>query len=89
MNQMTSLERCQAVLNGQVADRIPVVPQSFMLAAETAGIKVGDLPHNPDKMVKAHLVCHEKFGYDGIVIDFDDTTLAEACGAEVIFRKDT
>ncbi len=44
MNQMTSLERCQAVLNGQVADRIPVVPQSFMLAAETAGIKIGELP---------------------------------------------
>jgi len=88
MNQMTSLERCQAVLKGQVADRIPVVPQSFMLAAETAGIKIGELPHNPDKMVEAHLVCQKKYGYDGIVIDFDDATLAEACGAKVIFRDD-
>ena len=88
MKEMTSLERCQAVLDGAIPDRIPVVPQSFMLAAETAGIKVGELANNPDKMVEAHLVCQEKFAYDGIVIDFDDATLAEACGAKVIFRGD-
>lgn len=88
MKKMTSLERCMAVLNGGVPDKIPIVPQSFMLAAETAGIKVGELSHNPDKMVEAHLVCLEKYGYDGIVIDFDDATMAEACGAKVIFRDD-
>lgn len=88
MKTMSSLERCFAVLNGEVPDRIPIVPQSFMLAAETAGIKVGELSHNPDKMVEAHLVCQKKYGYDGIVIDFDDATLAEACGSKVIFRDD-
>jgi MtaA/CmuA family methyltransferase len=85
---MNSLERCQAVMNGSVPDRLPVIPQSFMLAAETAGIKVGELSDNADKMVEAHLVCIEKYGYDGIVIDFDDATLAEACGASIIFRED-
>ena len=30
----------------------------------------------------------EKFGYDGIVVDVDDATLAEACGAKVQFRED-
>ena len=85
---MTHLERCLAVLAGQTPDRIPVVPQTFMFAAETAGIKVGELAHNAKKMVEAQVVSQAKYGYDGCVIDFDDATLAEACGARVIFREE-
>jgi MtaA/CmuA family methyltransferase len=85
---MTPLQRCLAVLNGQTPDRVPVVPQTFMFAAETAGIKVGELAHSADKMVEAQLTSQAKYGYDGCVIDFDDATLAEACGAKVIFRDD-
>ena len=44
MSNVTGLQRCQAVLAGGVADRVPVVPQTFMFAAETAGIKVGKRP---------------------------------------------
>ena len=87
MNAMTGLQRCQAVLAGEVADRVPVVPQTFMFAAETAGIKVGELARNAKNMVEAQVISQEKYGYDGCVIDFDDATLAEACGAKVIFRE--
>ena len=85
---MTGLQRCQTVLAGGMADRVPVVPQTFMFAAETAGIKVGEFAHSAAKMVEAQLVSQAKYGYDGCVIDFDDATLAEACGAKVIFRED-
>lgn len=85
---MTGLQRCQTVLAGGMADRVPVVPQTFMFAAETAGIKVGAFAHSAAKMVEAQLVSQAKYGYDGCVIDFDDATLAEACGAKVIFRED-
>ncbi len=88
MHEMTGLERCLAVLNGGVADRVPVVPQTFMFAAETAGIKVGELAHSASKMAEAQIVSLAKYGYDGCVIDFDDASLAEACGAKVIFRED-
>jgi MtaA/CmuA family methyltransferase len=88
MNKMTGLERCLTVLNGGVADCVPVVPQTFMFAAETAGIKIGELAHNAKKMVEAQVVSQAKYGYDGCVIDFDDATLAEACGAKVIFREE-
>jgi len=88
MREMTGLERCLTVLNGGVADRIPVVPQTFMFAAETAGFKVGELAHSAAKMVEAQVVSQAKYGYDGCVIDFDDASLAEACGAKVIFRED-
>lgn len=88
MRRMTGWERCVTVLNGGQADRVPVVPQTFMFAAETAGIKVGELAHSADKMVEAQLACQTEYGYDGCVIDFDDASLAEACGAKVIFRED-
>lgn len=88
MKKMTSLERCQTVLDGGVADFIPIIPQSFMFAIETAGMKIKDVTYSGKNMAKAHIVSQEKYGYDGCVIDFDDATIAEAIGAKVIFRDD-
>ncbi|HIX22095.1 MAG TPA: uroporphyrinogen decarboxylase family protein [Candidatus Parabacteroides faecavium] len=88
MKTMTSLERCMAVLNGEIPDFLPVVPQSFMFAVETAGMKISDVNKCGRKMAEAHLVSQEKYGYDGCVVDFDDATIAEAVGAKVIFRED-
>ncbi len=50
------LERCLAVLDGMIPDRIPVVPQTFMLAAETAGIKAGELAHSVGIMAHTQVV---------------------------------
>lgn len=47
---------------------------------------MADVVRCPERMAKAHADCRERFGYDGCIIDFDDATLAEACGAKVIFR---
>jgi len=85
---MNSLERCITVLNGGMPDTLPVVPQCFMLAVETAGYKIGDINRNGRLMAKAHAISQEKYGYDGCVIDFDDASIAEALGAKVIFRDD-
>ena len=86
MNEMSSLHRCMTVLNGGTPDRVPVVPQTFLFSLETAGIAIGQTVRNARKMVEAQVVSQAKFGYDGCVIDFDDATLAEACGAKVIYR---
>lgn len=88
MKSMNSLERCMAVLNGETLDRLPIVPQCFMLAVETAGLKISDVNRNGRKMAQAHIISQEKYGYDGCVIDFDDATIAEAVGAKVIYRED-
>ena len=88
MREMTSLQRCIAVLNGEIPDMLPVIPQSFMFAVETAGMKIGDVNKNGKKMAQAHIISQEKYGYDGCVIDFDDATIAESVGAKVIFRDD-
>lgn len=85
---MNHLERVQAVLEGKVPDRIPVVPQCFMFSAATAGYSIGQINRSPRLMAESHRICQEKFGYDGCVIDVDDATLAEACGARVNWRED-
>lgn len=82
---MNGLERCITVLDGRLADYVPVVPQAFMFAAETAGYKIGDICRDGKKMAMSHKISQEKYGYDGCVIDIDDASLAEACGARVIF----
>ena len=87
MKEMTSLERVQAVLRGEMPDRIPVIPQSFLVCARAIGSHIGQINRNPAKMAEAHRVCQEKYGYDGCIIDVDDATLAEACGAKVLFRE--
>ena len=86
MAEMTSLQRVQAVLDGQMPDRLPVIPQGFMFSAKSAGYSIGEINRSPAKMAQSHLACLEKYGYDGCVVDVDDATLAEACGAKVIFR---
>ncbi|QGP91967.1 Uroporphyrinogen decarboxylase [Neomoorella glycerini] len=87
MQTLTSLERCLAALRFEVPDRVPVVPQSFMVACATAGYKIGAINKSGRLMAETHLVSQAKYGYDGVVIDIDDATLAEACGAKVIWRE--
>lgn len=87
MVEMTSLQRVQAVLAGQTPDRVPVIPQGFMFSAKTAGYDIGAINRSPAKMAESHRISQEKYGYDGCVVDVDDATLAEACGAKVIFRE--
>ena len=88
MKELTSLQRCLNVLNGEWPDRVPVVPQSFMFAVETAGYRIGEANRSGKLMAEAHRISQEKFSYDGCVIDFDDASLAEACGAKIIYRED-
>ncbi len=88
MKEMTSLERVRAVLAGKQPDFLPVLPQSFMFAIADSGYSIGKVNRNPALMAKCHLECREKYGYDGCIMDIDDSSLAEACGAEVIFRDD-
>lgn len=51
------------------------------------GYHIGQVNRKPSIMAKCHLECREKYGYDGCVVDVDDSTLAEACGAKVIYRE--
>ncbi|MCQ2437012.1 MAG: uroporphyrinogen decarboxylase family protein [Clostridia bacterium] len=83
---MTPLQRVQTVLNGGMPDRLPVLPQSFMFAAADNGMPIGTINRDAAKMARCLMDCREKYGYDGCILDVDDASLAEACGAKVIYR---
>lgn len=85
---MTPLERMYAVSRGEIPDFLPVLPQSFLFAMKDSGYDIGQVNRNPALMARCHLECMEKYGYDGCVMDVDDATLAEACGAHVLFREE-
>ncbi len=79
---MNSLQRVQAVLAGQIPDRVPVCLHNFMLAAREAGIPMEKYRAEPEAMARAHLMAVEKYGHDCILVDTDTTMLAEAMGAK-------
>lgn len=85
---MTPKQRVMTVLNGGIPDHVPVVPQAFLFALESAGLKMTDVVRSPERMAKALVECRDRYDYDGCIIDFDDATLAEACGAKVIYRDE-
>lgn len=66
MKEMTSLQRCMAVLNGEVPDMLPVIPQSFMYAVETAGLKISDVNKDGRKMAQAHILSQENMDTMGV-----------------------
>ena len=78
---MNSLARVQAVLRGQLPDRVPVCLHNFMLAAREAGVPMEQYRADPEAIARAHLLAVEKYGHDCIMIDTDTTMLAEAMGA--------
>ncbi len=78
---MTSLQRVQTVLAGNMPDRVPVCLHNFLLAAKEAGIPLQKSLEDPEAAARIHLHAVEKYGYDCLLIDLDTTMLAEAMGA--------
>src|SRR5574337_306324 len=79
---MNSLQRVQAVLAGQIPDRVPVCLHNFMMAAREAGVPMQKYRVDPDATAQVHLQALEKYGHDCLLIDTDTTMLAEAMGAK-------
>ena len=78
---MNSLQRVQAVLAGQIPDRVPVLIFNFITACREAGIPMSAYRTNAKAIARAHLEALEKYQYDCIILDTDTTMLAEAMGA--------
>lgn len=78
---MNSLQRVQAVLEGQLPDRVPVCLHNFMMAVREAGIPMEKYRVDPQSIAQTHLQAWEKYGHDCFLICTDTTLLAEAMGA--------
>lgn len=85
---MNSLERCLAVINHRIPDRVPVIPQDAHVAAKLAGYDHIEYAKDPVKIANAQIECCERFGFDGIIMGADTVVLAEAVGVEVAYSKE-
>ncbi len=84
---MNALERCQAVLRGEVPDRVPVIPQDAHVAAHLAGLNHLEYARDPRKRAAAIIEQRERFGYDGMIMGGDTVCLAESVGVKAIYSE--
>ena len=80
---MNGFERIDAALHGRWPDQTPIMLHNFMMAAREAGMTQQQYRSSPRNIADAHLRAIETYGTDGIVLDVDTATLAEAVGVPV------
>lgn len=85
---MNGAQRCRAALQGTWPDRVPVMLHNFQMAARESGITMGRFRSDPRAIADAFIRSVERYGYDGIVMDVDTVTLAEAAGVPVDLPAD-
>lgn len=85
---MNKLERCLAVLDMKLPDRVPVVPQNYSFCVHHSGYKMKDVTHNGRLLAECIIRGWQDFDYDGVTVDLDNAAAAEALGASVEFRED-
>ena len=85
---MTGFERIRAALEGRWPDRRPVLLHNFRSAAREAGLTMRQFRESPAKAARAFIDATERYGLDGVLIDFDTATLAGALGVGLDFPED-
>ncbi len=84
---MTGYERIDAAMRGKRPDRVPIMLHNFMMAAREAGYTMAEYRWDAQKMAESHIRAVETYGYDGIVLDVDTVTLADAVGVPISFPE--
>jgi uroporphyrinogen decarboxylase len=85
---MNGYQRVRAVLAGERPDRVPVMLHNFLMAARGAGFTQRRFREDPAAIAASFIRAVETFGYDGVLVDVDTVTLAEALGVRVDHPED-
>ena len=85
---MNGYQRIMAALRGEPSDAIPIMLHNFMPAAREAGYSMRAYRENPAAIADTFIQAVERYGYDGIVVDVDTATLADAVGVPVDLPDD-
>jgi MtaA/CmuA family methyltransferase len=85
---MNGYERVRAALGGSRPDRVPVMLHNFLMAAREAGISQRRFREDPAAVAASFIQAVETYAYDGILVDVDTVTLAEALGVPVDHPED-
>jgi MtaA/CmuA family methyltransferase len=85
---MNGSQRIRAALAGDRPDRVPVMLHNFLMAAREAGHSQRRFRENPAAIAGSFIQAVETYGYDGVVVDVDTVTVAEALGVRADLPED-
>ena len=85
---MTSLQRCQAVIQGRIPDRVPVDLHNFLAAIYYAGLPMAQALQDGSMLAEAQLACWREFGHDMLLVENGVIAEAQACGCEAAYYDD-
>jgi MtaA/CmuA family methyltransferase len=80
---MNGYQRIRAALEGRTPDRVPVMLHNFLMAAREAGFSQRRFREDPAAIFESFVRAVETYDYDGVLVDVDTVTLAEALGVKV------
>ena len=80
---MNGRQRISAALHGTMPDTVPVMLHNFQVAARESGVTMAEFRRNPQALAGAFIAAVEQYGFDGVIVDVDTVTLAEAAGVPV------
>jgi len=88
VDKMTSRERLETVLRGEVPDRVPVFCHGHGIARHMLAISYGAMVQSVDLMSKSILQWQELIGEDRLWAYFDMMTEAAGFGQPMIYQED-
>ena len=83
----SSRELVRALFSSRPVSRPPFIPYMATAAARLMQVSVRDLFSDPTTLANSLQACQRLFKYDGIVILFDTTLEAEACGCQLSWQE--
>jgi MtaA/CmuA family methyltransferase len=88
MAGLTSLERCQAVIRGDIPDRVPVDLHNFLVTIAYAGMPMAEALQDGEMMAAAQLKFWRDFQQDMLLVENGVVAEAQACGCQVEYLDD-
>jgi len=84
---MNSIERIQAAINFEAADRAPIIAQVFAHTAVIAGKTVHDYVRSGKMVADCQIKALERYGYDAVFAIMDVNVETEALGSKLAYRS--
>jgi uroporphyrinogen decarboxylase len=80
---MTSIERVNCVLKGEIPDRVPVCLINFISVCREAGFTINECFKDSRKFANAHIIAQKKYGHDMVHLQNGVVGLAQSLGCKV------
>jgi len=88
--KLSSLERAQTVLNGQIPDRVPVSLPNFLVTARLMDTDdFASFFQDGEAMAEGQIKAWQRYGHDVLILENGTAALAQACGVKVVYQSDT